>query len=578
MKAIRLALSSLAGAALLAAEGAASPPDLALSKGDRIVALGDSITQAGGYLDMIRTVLAKHHAELGVEVINAGISGHKSPDMHARLERDVISKAPTIVTVSCGVNDVWHGFQDPPRGVDLETYTRTMGRIVDDLESKTKARVYLLTPTVIHEDLDSPENRRLEPYCRAVRKIAAEKGCHLVDTNDVFQISLRASRIAGAPGFHPTSDGVHMKPAGDFLVAAAILRAMGVPMSEVLDIASPDAPAVKPSDPRIQLWGRWDLRAADTTGAVTVNTGSTIIARFEGTGLSFHFDTSRYPEQFPTLWIQVDEGEWREVVPAPSLGASKEPLPPGQHTARVVVKGFREWERRWDDPDTSIVFTGITPAKDARLVDPPPRPGRLIEYLGDSITEGVLVLNTGPRESWKRENWPRYSDGRRTWAYQSALLAGAEPRTVGFGRLGVTIQANGGVPPAMYSVDSVYAGAPLDRTRRPDTVVINLGSNDRRASPEHFGAAYRAYLDAVRRTYPEALLLCLRPFNGSHAESIESAVRSRNASGDGNVRYVDTTGWLDAEKHTTDGVHLNLDGNRIAAEKLAPILAAGAGR
>ena len=35
---------------------------------------------------------------------------------------------------------------------------------------------------------------------------------------------------------------------------------------------------------------------------------------------------------------------------------------------------------------------------------------------------------------------------------------------------------------------------------------------------------------------------------------------------------IDTSGWIDAAAHTTDGVHLNLEGNRIAAEKLAAIL------
>ena len=42
--------------------------------------------------------------------------------------------------------------------------------------------------------------------------------------------------------------------------------------------------------------------------------------------------------------------------------------------------------------------------------------------------------------------------------------------------------------------------------------------------------------------------------------------------GDAKIRYVDTAGWIDAEKHTTDKVHLNLEGNQAAAEKLAPIL------
>jgi len=41
---------------------------------------------------------------------------------------------------------------------------------------------------------------------------------------------------------------------------------------------------------------------------------------------------------------------------------------------------------------------------------------------------------------------------------------------------------------------------------------------------------------------------------------------------DERVRFVDTTGWIEPGKDTTDKVHLNLNGNKIAAEKLAPIL------
>jgi hypothetical protein len=181
----------------------------------------------------------------------------------------------------------------------------------------------------------------------------------------------------------------------------------------------------------------------------------------------------------------------------------------------------------------------------------------------------VLVLNTGPRESWTRDGWPRFSDGRRSWAYQSALLAGAEPRTVGFGRLGLSINANGGVPPALQSFPWIYAGAPVDGPA-PDIAVVNLGTNDgSRVSGEVFGSLYRAYLEAIRKAYPGAWILCLRPFNGAHAAVIESAV---SGLGDAKIRYVNTAGWIDAEKHTTDKVHLNLEGNQTAAQKLAPIL------
>src|SRR6266566_3817729 len=75
--------------------------DKPLEKGERIVFLGDSITQAGagpdGYVSFVKEAVAKKYADLGIEVIGAGISGNRVPDLEARLERDVLSKKPTLV-------------------------------------------------------------------------------------------------------------------------------------------------------------------------------------------------------------------------------------------------------------------------------------------------------------------------------------------------------------------------------------------------------------------------------------------------------------------------------------------------
>ena len=542
-----------------------------LKAGDRIVTLGDSITEAGGYQALMRKVLEHFYPDLKIEIVNAGISGHKAPDMAARLKTDVIDKKPTIVTVSCGVNDVWHSFYDPPRGVDLETYTRLMTQIVQQLKANTSAAIYLLTPTVIHESLRGPENLKLEAYCQAVRAIARRESVNLVDLNSVFNLALRSTQIGGVPEFHPTSDGVHMKPAGNFLIAAAILQALEIPITQILEATDASQPAIRADDTRLQYWGRWDQRSAATTGAVTVNTGSTIITRFQGTDVTLHFTTTQYSHQFPTLWLQIDEGEWKVVRPAEDLRISRMPLAAGTHVVRLVVKGFREWENRWDTPLVgSVVFRGVTPDAGTQLLPAPERPAKLVEFLGDSITEGVLVLNTGPRETWTREKWPEFSDGRRSWAYQSALLAGFEPRTVGFGRLGLSINANGGVPPALHSFPFVYSGAPIDNARLPNAVVINMGTNDgQRVSGEVFGPLYRAYLQMIRKAYESTQILCLRPFNGAHASVIEAVVRELQ---DSKIRYVDTTGWIDAAVHTTDKVHLNLEGNRVAAQKVAAIL------
>jgi lysophospholipase L1-like esterase len=443
--------------------------------------------------------------------------------------------------------------------------------MVRELKSTTRAQILLLTPTIIHENLSGPENQKLEAYCDAVRKIAIEEGVRLVDLNSLFNLVVRATQIGGAPDFHPTSDGVHMKPAGDFLIAAGILRALDIPMSQILHVTEPVAPQVHADDSRFQYWGRWDLRDAHSIGAVTVNTGSTLVVKFEGANLKLHFTTSQYSQQFPTLWLQIDDQEWKITLPADELDLVKAPLIKGVHTARVVVKGFREWENRWDRPLVSaIVFRGATPDDGGKLLDPPERPAKLIEYLGDSITEGVLVNKPSTEEKSNRGGWPRFSDGRQTWAYQSALIVGAEPRTVGFGRLGLTVNANGGVRPAIQSFPFIYEGVPIEGLRQPDVVVINIGSNDRnRASSEVFALLYRTYVETIRKTYPSAAIMCLRPFVGAHAAAIEETVRGLR---DSNVRYIDTTGWIEPGKHTTDQVHLNLEGNYIAAEKLAAIL------
>jgi lysophospholipase L1-like esterase len=90
--------------------------------------------------------------------------------------------------------------------------------------------------------------------------------------------------------------------------------------------------------------------------------------------------------------------------------------------------------------------------------------------------------------------------------------------------------------------------------------------------PERLRPAYDRYLAVVRADYPDAWILALRPFNGAHADDIRALVETRSAAGDTHLQYIDTTGWIDSELHTTDGVHPNLAGHRRAAERLEALL------
>ena len=117
----------LAALALIAlASGQLALAEIAVKSGDKIAFLGDSITQGGwrnatGYVRLVMSGLEANGVK--AEAIPAGIGGHKSNDMLARLERDVISKKPQWMTLSCGVNDVWHG----KRGIALDDAALTGG-------------------------------------------------------------------------------------------------------------------------------------------------------------------------------------------------------------------------------------------------------------------------------------------------------------------------------------------------------------------------------------------------------------------------------------------------------------------
>ena len=105
-------LAPLFHLALLITAAPLALAQIPIKSGDKVAFLGDSITQQGksspsGYVNLVSSALAANGVK--IEVIGAGISGHKSDQMLDRLERDVLSKKPQWMTLSCGVNDVWHG-------------------------------------------------------------------------------------------------------------------------------------------------------------------------------------------------------------------------------------------------------------------------------------------------------------------------------------------------------------------------------------------------------------------------------------------------------------------------------------
>ncbi|MGC3972443.1 MAG: SGNH/GDSL hydrolase family protein [Pirellulales bacterium] len=202
-----------------------------LVKGDRIVFLGDSITQAGagpnGYISMLRKMLDEKHPDLGLECIGAGISGNKVPDLQKRVERDVIAKQPKIVVIYIGINDVWHGEKNPPSGTDPERFTTGLKEVIGKITA-AGARVILCTPTLIGEKKGGANklDKQLDQYADLSRGLAKELNLPLCDLRKAFVDYVTANNPDDAEKGILTSDRVHLNAAGNKFVAETMLKTL----------------------------------------------------------------------------------------------------------------------------------------------------------------------------------------------------------------------------------------------------------------------------------------------------------------------------------------------------------------
>lgn len=202
-----------------------------LKSGDRVVFLGDSITQQGarpgGYVEVFKQQIADQLKGKNIEVINAGIGGHKVPDLQKRLERDVLSKIPTVVVIYIGINDVWHSIRK--QGTSVEDFESGLVDLIEQIREKD-ARVILATPSVIGEKHagENPLDGMLAQYAGITRKVAYDQHVQLIDLQEAFHHELEARNKRNVEKGILTTDGVHLNAAGNQFVAEQMLSAFGV--------------------------------------------------------------------------------------------------------------------------------------------------------------------------------------------------------------------------------------------------------------------------------------------------------------------------------------------------------------
>lgn len=244
--------------------------EIPIKTGDTIAFLGDSITQLGnthkpnGYIHLVIEGLK----EAGIQAtpIPAGIGGNTTRDMLTRLEKDIISKKPTWMTINSGINDCG-------RKITTEEFGRNLKEIVER-SMQAGIKVILMTTTIgSGENLNSESTLQGLQYCQEFKKLAKEKGLILVDLNTMMAQALVAIKEKDpTPGLKLTFDGTHLNGYGNQLIATEILKTLNVPEQTLAKLTTqwhtyPSAEGMAPVSINTYL----KLKAAADKKGVTVD-------------------------------------------------------------------------------------------------------------------------------------------------------------------------------------------------------------------------------------------------------------------------------------------------------------------
>lgn len=176
----------------------------------RIVCAGDSITHATVSFDWVAVLRKRLGAR--TRIFNAGINGDLAWNLAERLP-SIIASDPDDVVVLIGTNDVC-GAQTPevaeeqlkyknlPERASAAFFERELARVLAGIRAQTHARLFVVTPPLLGEDLDHPVHARLCSYAERSIAIAREHGATVIPFHAAMLHALQASGHARRPGFH----------------------------------------------------------------------------------------------------------------------------------------------------------------------------------------------------------------------------------------------------------------------------------------------------------------------------------------------------------------------------------------
>lgn len=205
--------------------------DFFFKDGDKVVMIGDSITEQHLYSNYVEMWTVTRFPGWKLTFRNVGIGGDRSPGGNNRFARDVLSHKPTAMTVDFGMNDgSYRAFGDDT----FKPYMDGLQGIANQAKA-ANIRVAWITPQPLDNSEQGPTaltgyNQTLEKFSAGVQVTAGKNGGLFVDQFHPYLAVLDGARAKGPKYERITAgDAVHPGPPGQALMAASILKGLSFP-------------------------------------------------------------------------------------------------------------------------------------------------------------------------------------------------------------------------------------------------------------------------------------------------------------------------------------------------------------
>jgi lysophospholipase L1-like esterase len=202
--------------------------DFFFKPGDRVLFLGDSITEQYQYSSDIELYLTTRFPKWNCFFLNAGIGGDTATGGAGRFASHVLAEKPTAITINFGMNDGGYGAFNPGGQANFAANTEKMLVAAKD----AGVRVALCSPNAVDRRVQERFKLYLETqkqFYEPLSGLAAKHGMSFVDQYAITRREFERMEKEDAKTVIPFGDGFHTSPSGGLMMAHAILTGLKAP-------------------------------------------------------------------------------------------------------------------------------------------------------------------------------------------------------------------------------------------------------------------------------------------------------------------------------------------------------------